>query len=315
VAEHPDLLVGTETGDDAAVYRVGEDRALVFTADFFAPIVDDPFAYGAIAVANALSDIYAMGGRPTLGLNLVGFPRSLPHEILIDILKGGQAKAREAGCLLVGGHTVDDPEPKYGLAAIGFVQPSKIMTNAGARPGDRLVLTKPLGTGIITTAAKEGVVEARAPLLEQAIAVMSTLNRAASEAMMEAEAHACTDVTGFGLLGHLREMVEGSNVSASLCLSKIPVIPGTRELIARGIAPQGTHRNLESVKSVVRWDSGITEVDQLLLCDAQTSGGLLIAVPHERLEPLLSNLNAVGVEWAAIGEIKGDGRRRIEVRA
>jgi selenide,water dikinase len=265
-------------------------------------------------VANALSDIYAMGGRPALALNLVGFPRSLPHGILVDILKGGQAKAQEAGCLLVGGHTVDDPEPKYGLAAIGFVDPGKIVTNAGARPEDILVLTKPLGTGIITTAAKEGVVEARAPLLEQAIAVMSTLYRAASEAMMEAGAHACTDVTGFGLLGHLREMVEGSNVSASLCLSRIPVIPGTRELIAKGIAPGGTHRNLESVKSVVDWCSGITEVDQLLLCDAQTSGGLLIAVPRERLETLLGNLNAVGVEGTVIGQMSEDGRRRIEVR-
>jgi selenide,water dikinase len=266
-------------------------------------------------VANALSDIYAMGGHPALGLNLVGFPRSLPHEILVGILKGGQAKAQEAGCLLVGGHTVDDPEPKYGLAAIGFVDPSRIVTNAGARPGDRLVLTKPLGTGIITTAAKEGVVEAKAPLLEQAIAVMSTLNRAASEAMMEVGVHACTDVTGFGLLGHLREMVEGSNVSASLCLSRIPVIPGTRELIARGITPQGTHRNLESVKSLLRWDSGISEVDRLLLCDPQTSGGLLIAVPQERLQTLLGDLKQVGIEGAAIGEIRADGRPRIEVRA
>ena len=207
IVKDPNLLVGAETWDDAAVYRIGDDTALVLTVDFFPPIVDDPFSFGAIAVANSLSDIYAMGGRPLLGLNITGFPVDLPKDILAEILKGGHAKAQEAGCLIVGGHTVDDQEPKYGLAAVGLVEPGRQVTNTGARPGDSLVLTKPLGTGIITTAGKHGV--AAPDVLDRAVAIMSTLNRAASNAMVKVGVNACTDITGFGLIGHLHGMMQG----------------------------------------------------------------------------------------------------------
>ena len=194
LVKDPNILVGIESWDDAGVYRIGENNALVLTVDFFPPIVDDPFSFGAIAVANALSDIYAMGGRPLLGLNIVGFPMELPSEILAEILRGGYAKAQEAGCLIIGGHTVDDREPKYGLAAVGLVEPGKQITNSGARPGDRLVLTKPIGTGIITTAGKQGVVKTE--VLDQAVAIMGSLNRAASEAMVKVGVNAATDITG-----------------------------------------------------------------------------------------------------------------------
>ena len=307
VVKDPDLLVGTETGDDAGVYRIGEDTALVLTVDFFPPIVDDPFSFGAIAVANSLSDIYAMGGRPLLGLNIVGFPVELPKEILGEILKGGYAKAQEAGCLIIGGHTVDDREPKYGLAAVGLVEPGKQITNAGARPGDRLVLTKPIGTGIITTAGKQGVVKPE--VLDRAVSIMSTLNRAASQAMVGAGVNACTDITGFGLIGHLNAMMRGSGTRARLQLSRIPVIPSTWELIEKGMAPGGTHRNLDSVGQYVQWHEAISESDKLLLCDAQTSGGLLISVPRERTDLLLEGLEANGVNGAeVIGEVLADGK-------
>ena len=304
--------MGIETGDDAAVYRIGDDKALVLTVDFFPPIVDDPFSYGAIAVANSLSDIYAMGGRPLLGLNIVGFPVDLSKDILGEILRGGYAKAQEAGCLIIGGHTVDDREPKYGLAAVGLVEPGREVTNIGARPGDRLVLTKPLGTGIITTAAKQGVVKPE--VLDRAVSLMSTLNRAPSEAMMKVGVNACTDITGFGLIGHLGSMLKGSAAGARLQLSGIPVIPGTWELVDDGIAPAGTHRNLHSAGQLVGWHEAISEEARLLLCDAQTSGGLLISVSAERTAPLMQELEAAGVEAAVvIGEVLVDGKKGVEV--
>ena len=311
-AKHPNLLVGTETGDDAAVYQISEDTALVLTVDFFPPIVDDPFTYGAIAAANSLSDIYAMGGKPLLALNIVGFPVELPKEILGEVLRGGSAKAQEAGCLIVGGHTVDDKEPKYGLVAIGVVTPGKQVTNAGARPGDVLVLTKPLGTGIITTASKQSSVDPH--VLDAAVVAMSTLNRAASEAMMKVGVNACTDVTGFGLIGHLKGMTEGSGIGARLLLSKVPVIEGTWELLKQGIAPGGTHRNLEGPGKAVRWHEDISHDAMLLLCDAQTSGGLLMAVAREKLDDLLRELGSAGVpsSWV-IGEVLEDGVKGIEV--
>ncbi len=302
VVTHPNLLVGTETGDDAAIYRLNDETALVFTVDFFPPITDDPFEYGAIAAANSLSDVYAMGGRPLLALNIVGFPVGLPKEVLGEVLRGGYAKAAEAGCLIVGGHTVDDPEPKYGLAVVGIVAPGKQVTNAGAQPGDTLVLTKPLGTGIITTAGKQG--KAPHEVLQTAVATMATLNRAAAEAMVKVGVHAATDITGFGLMGHLQSMVRGSRVSAQIHLSQVPVLPGTWELLDQGIAPGGTHRNLESVADCARWHPDLTQREQLLLCDAQTSGGLLIAVASNRLEVLLTELQRPGVPCAAVvGEI------------
>jgi selenide,water dikinase len=295
---HPDLLVGTETGDDAAVYRLNDHLALVMTVDFFPPITDDPFEYGEIAAANSLSDVYAMGGKPLVALNIVGFPASLDRAILGEILRGGYSKAGEAGCLIAGGHTVDDPEPKYGLSVVGLVEPGRQVTNAGARPGDVLVLTKPLGTGIITTAAKQGVVDAA--VMKGAVKTMATLNRAACDAMVRVGVHAATDITGFGLMGHLKSMVRGSQVTAEIHLGQVPVLPGAWELLDRGVAPGGTHRNLHSVADTVQWSTELSEREQLLLCDAQTSGGLLISVAGDRQDALVSELKANGVEVAAV---------------
>lgn len=306
---HPDLLVGTETGDDAAVYRLNDGTALIMTVDFFPPITDDPFEFGAIAAANSLSDVYAMGGKPLVALNIVGFPASLEKSILGDVLQGGYSKAAEAGCLIVGGHTVDDPEPKYGLSVVGIVEPGKQVTNAGAQPGDVLVLTKPLGTGIITTAGKQGRVSRE--VLHGAVEAMATLNRAASEAMVKVGVHAATDITGFGLMGHLKSMVRGSKVTAEVNLSQVPVLPGAWELLDQGVAPGGTHRNLHSVADAVQWHSDLAEREQLLLCDAQTSGGLLIAVSGDKSDALLRELVEAGVAGAAvIGQVteKSEGQ-------
>ena len=307
----PNLLVGLETGDDAAVYRISDELALVQTLDFFPPIVDDPYWYGAISVANSLSDVYAMGGRPLLALNIVGFPIALDKSILAQVLLGGSEKAQEAGVLIVGGHTVDDQEPKYGLSVTGVVKPGAQMTNVGALPGDALVLTKPLGTGIITTAGKAEKVDEK--VLAQAVEIMATLNRAASEAMIEVGAHACTDITGFGLLGHLQRMVIGSDVCARIRLSSVPVITGTWELLEQGIVPGGTRRNLESVEKVARWHPEISQEAKLLLCDAQTSGGLLIALPRERVADLNREMEARGVSAAVVGEITEADQAAIEV--
>jgi selenide,water dikinase len=275
-------------------------------------VVDDPFDFGAIAAANSLSDVYAMGGKPLLALNIVGFPNSLPKEILGTILQGGYAKAQEASCLIVGGHTVDDEEPKYGMAVVGTVTPGQQVTNAGAKPGDQLVLTKPLGTGVITTAAKQGVVSDE--VLQGAVDTMARLNQRASEAMMQVGPHACTDVTGFGLMGHLEGMVRGSEVAAQIHLGKIPVLPGVRELLAQGVAPGGTHRNLEGVGPITDWHPDISLEDKLLICDAQTSGGLLISVAGDKVQRLLKALEERGIEDArVVGEIIDSPQPRIEV--
>ena len=294
-------MVGISTGDDAAVYKLDDDTAIIQTLDFFPPIVDDPYLYGQIAAANALSDVYAMGGRPLLALNIVGFPIDLPKEILGEILRGGGAKAQEAGVLIVGGHTVDDQEPKYGLSVTGLVTPGAEMTNAGARPGDALVLTKPIGTGIITTAGKQQ----RVPddVLANAVSEMATLNRAAAEAMTAAGANACADVTGFGLLGHLRAICQGSGVGARVHFGMVPQIDGAWELLESGVAPGGTHRNLASIDDVVEWND-LNENQRLLLVDAQTSGGLLISIAPDRLDGLLAALEDAGVQTrAVVGEI------------
>ncbi len=277
---------------------MNDDTALIQTVDFFPPIVDDPYAFGQIAVANALSDVYAMGGSPLTALNIVGFPVALPKEILGSILIGGSDKAREAGVLIVGGHTVDDEEPKYGLSVTGVVRPGEHVTNAGARPGDDLVLTKPIGTGVITTAAKQGV--APEDVLTTAVGVMGQLNRAASQAMSEVGVHACVDVTGFGLLGHLRGMTRASEVGATLRFDSIPFIPGASELAESGVAPGGTHRNLDSLGGDVVWDESITDTQKILLADAQTSGGLLIAVKQGKTAALLESLKNHGVQTRAI---------------
>ncbi len=312
VAQHPDLLVGTETGDDAAVYRLNEDTALILTVDFFTPITDDPYEFGSIAAANSLSDVYAMGGKPLLALNVVGFPADLAGDMLGTVLQGGHAKATEAGCLIVGGHTVDDTEPKYGLSVVGLVEPGKQVSNSGAQPGDSLVLTKPLGTGIITTGCKQG--KTPADILAQAVQTMATLNRAASEAMMKVGVNACTDVTGFGLLGHLRSMVRGSGVSARVHFDQVPVLPGAWDLLAQGIVPGGTYRNLQSVEDSVQWSDNLTEEQRLLLCDAQTSGGMLISVSADKLLALLAELERAGVSVrSVVGEVTAGQPGKIQV--
>lgn len=306
------MLVGFEGSSDAAIYRLNDDIALVLTVDFFAPIVDDPFQYGEIAAANALSDVYAMGGRPITALNIVAFPRSLPMDVLGEILAGGAQKAAEAGVRIVGGHSVDDDEPKYGLAVTGVVRPNAYVPNSGARLGDRLVLTKALGTGVITTAGKNGAVDAA--VLQGAVESMTTLNRHASEAMISVGVNAATDVTGFGLLGHLRTMVSASKVSARISRSAVPVLPGALALIEAGVAPGGTHRNIEAVAGSVRWTSSFSKADQVLLSDAQTSGGLLIAVEPGKLPRLLAALRERGVRVAAvIGEVLAGEPGTIEV--
>ena len=290
--------MGAETGDDAAVYRLNDDTALIVTVDFFPPITDDPYEFGAIAAANSLSDVYAMGGKPLIALNVVGFPAALDKEILGRTLQGGYAKAAEAECLIVGGHTVDDPEPKYGLSVIGVVKPGQQVSNAGAKPGDVLILSKPIGTGIITTAGKQGV--AAPDVMAGAVDIMAALNRPAAQAMQQVGVNAATDVTGFGLLGHLKSMVKGSRVAAEVDLSAVPVLPGVRELLAQGVAPGGTHRNVSSVNDVVSWDDSLTDDDRMLLCDAQTSGGLLMSVPAARADALVAALKEEGAPCAAV---------------
>jgi selenide, water dikinase len=298
------------------VYRLTDDLAVIQTVDFFPPIVDDPYSFGEIAVANALSDVYAMGGRPLLGLNIVGFPRLLSKDILVSLLQGGASKAREAGVLVAGGHTVDDAEPKYGMAVTGIVKPGMQVANSTIRPGDVLVLTKPIGTGIITTAGKNAAVAA--DVLGGAIRTMAQLNHAASDAMVEVGVSACTDVTGFGLVGHLLGMLDASDARATLHLDRVPLLNGARELVDQGVAPGGTRRNLENANRRVQWDH-VDEPSKLLLCDAQTSGGLLISVPEPKLDALLSALKSGGVETAeVVAEVHSDvtpGDRRLNVVA
>ena len=293
----PNVLVGSATADDAAVYRLSDDTALVLTTDFFTPIVDDPYDFGAVASANALSDVYAMGGRPLTALNLVGFPDdALEPAVLGEILRGGAEKAREAGIDLVGGHTIKTDEPIYGLAVTGTVHPDRIVSNAGAKPGDALVLSKPLGVGIVATAAKQDRDPREA--IRDAIRLMTTLNAGARDAMCEVGVHAATDVTGFGLLGHLHEMLLASGVAARVDAGAVPFIPGSVPLAREGVAAGGTRRNLEFVDPHVDW-GGLDEPERLLLADAQTSGGLLIATT--RPDELVAALERRGQRHAAIG--------------
>lgn len=282
----PDLLVGTETSDDAGVYRLREDLALVQTADFFTPIVDDPYDFGRIAATNALSDVYAMGGRPVSALNLVAWSvEDLGSEMLADVLRGGHDVVSAAGALILGGHTIDDPEPKYGLAVTGVVDPAELVTNAGGRPGDALVLTKPLGAGAVTTALKKDVADDS--LLEAAVEVMTELNAAAARAAKAAGAHGMTDVTGFGLLGHLHELALASGTSAHVDAEAVPAIPGVLELLAddRAIAG-GSRNNRRYAEEFAEFAPGVDEVRRRLVTDAMTSGGLLVAVDPDRAPDL-----------------------------
>ena len=299
--QHDDLLVGFDTSDDAAVYRLTDDLAVVQTLDFFPPIVDDPYDYGAIAAVNALSDVYAMGGVPLLALNIVCFPEDLPKEVLGRMLLGGMDVAKEAGIVIAGGHTVKDREPKYGLSVTGVVRPDRIITNAAAAPGDDLVLTKPLGSGIITTAAKAGVTDDKT--LAGAVETMRQLNRTAAEVMVEAGVKSATDITGFGLAGHLLGMLRASGTAAKLSFPDVPLLPGVRELADRGVVPGGTRNNLDAFDSEIAWGPDITDEEKLILCDAQTSGGLLIAVPSASTQSVLDGLTQRGVTGAVIGRV------------
>jgi selenide,water dikinase len=305
----PSVIVSAEWTDDAAVYRLNDDQALVATLDYITPIVDDPYLFGAIAAANALSDVYAMGARPIMALNVVNFPRDrLPLDYLGQIVKGGADKAAEAGVPILGGHSVDDPEPKYGLVAIGLVHPEKVVSNRGARPGDALVLTKPLGIGIISTAIKQDAI--RSESMQPAVDSMLTLNRAAMEAMLAVSVNAATDVTGFGLLGHLAEMLRASQVGARIEAGAVPLLPDVPHLARDGLVPGGSRRNLEGLGTFVDWAEDLDEPTRLILCDAQTSGGLLISIARERSERLLAELSERGASGVVVGQIvDGEGIR------
>jgi cysteine desulfurase len=295
----PDVLVGYETSDDAAVYRLDAERAIVQTVDFIPPVVDDPYAYGAIAAANALSDVYAMGGKPLFALSIVGFPdKKLPIEVLHRILKGANDKVAEAGIRIIGGHSIEDSEPKFGLVVTGMVHPGKILRNSGAKPGDALVLTKPIGTGIITTAIKRGLADEKAK--NTVMEIMSGLNRTPGEIMLDFPVNACTDVTGFGLLGHLREMVKGAGVMAELFADKIPFIAEAWEYAAAGSIPGGTRNNMLYVADSVKWSGNIPELMKVLLSDAQTSGGLLISLPENDALKMITTMHDAGIGHAAI---------------
>lgn len=301
--QDPQVLNSFDYQDDAAVYRLTDELAIVQTVDYITPVVDDPYAFGAIAAANALSDLYAKGAQPVTALNLVGYPvKTLPMSILGEILRGGADKVMEANASVVGGHSIEDNEPKYGLSVTGIVHPDKIIRKGGAKPGDLLVLTKPIGIGIITTGIDRGVVDEET--IAKVTKVMTTLNKEASMAMQEIGVHAATDVSGFGLLGHLHEMAQASGVGAKVDLEKIPVLPEAWNLARRDVIPEGSHNNYRYLADFVNWERTISYDVQMVLCDAQTSGGLLIAVPSQKAGKLLHNLQQRGVADARIiGEI------------
>lgn len=310
--DDPNILMGYRTSDDAGVYRLSDELALVQTVDFFPPIVDDPFHYGSIAAANALSDVYAMGGRPLTALNVLGYPgKKMSDEVVGMILAGAAEKAREAGCPVLGGHTIESTEPFFGLCVTGVVHPEKFISNSGGRPGDALILTKPIGTGIIVTAAKADMVPEK--VLDGAIMIMETLNRVASEAMVKAGASACTDITGFGLIGHLREVCEGSGVGAELSFSKVPVIdPIVFELAAMGIATKLA--NYYSSGKFTDYDGGVSETQRIILCDPQTSGGLLVALDPDKLDLFRKELGEYNLPVSEIGRLTADPQYKIFVR-
>jgi selenide,water dikinase len=303
---HPDLLIGLEVSDDAAVYRLPDGSALVQTVDFFPPIVDDPYSFGAIAAANALSDIYAMGARPILALAIAAFPEDLPQELIRAILQGGADKVAEAGAVVAGGHTVVDREPKYGLCVTGLADPARITPKAGARPGDALLLTKPLGTGLITTAAKQG--QADAAHLEAAIASMLTLNRRAAELAQGFPIHGATDITGFGLLGHAAELARNSGVGLRIDSRALPALPGALEYAAAGIAPGGLHRNRAFMEEggYTSYAGAIDAGRRALLFDPQTSGGLLLLLADEHAAALQAAFAAAGQACWRIGAVTAE---------
>jgi selenide,water dikinase len=304
--EHPELLVGLEVSDDAAVYKINDEVAIIQTLDFFPPVVDDPYDYGAIAAANAMSDVYAMGGEVVLALNICGFPPDLPLKIIAEILRGGAEKVAEAGGVLAGGHTLDDKEPKYGLAVMGLIHPDRVLTKADARPGDALILTKPLGVGIITTALKGQVADPAH--VDAAVETMKKLNRDAARLIQQVGVHACTDVTGFALLGHGYEMAEKSGVRLRFYVDKLPFLDGAKQYAEDWLFPGGSCRNQQCYEQWVDFTPGISEEMQILLFTPETSGGLLVAVPQERLEMLTALFADEGHPCWVVGEIvKGEG--------
>jgi len=302
-----------ERAEDAGVYKLSDDLAIIQTLDFFTPIVDDPYTFGQVAAANALSDVYAMGGRPLTAMNIVCFPvETMDVSVLREILAGGLDKLHEAGVTLVGGHSVEDQELKYGLSVTGVAHPQKVVLNSGARVGDRLILTKPLGTGIINTALKGGVADEAA--VAKSVRCMVTLNNKASELMMTAEVHACTDVTGFGLLGHACEMIEGTDVGMMIRSSDVPFFPEAKELAEMGMTPGGLHRNREFRLNMVEIGDNVPQFMLDILFDPQTSGGLLISLPESEAESLLARMHREGIEEAAIiGEVTAEPKGRIIV--
>ncbi|MEA3316865.1 MAG: selenide, water dikinase SelD [Bacteroidota bacterium] len=307
------ILIGTETADDAAVYKLNEETALVQTLDFFTPIVDDPYEFGAIAATNALSDIYAMGAKPIFGLNIVGFPSNrLPMDVLKQILKGAQDKATEAGISILGGHSIEDPEPKYGMVVSGIVHPDKILSNANAKEGDAIILTKPIGVGIISSAIKKGLVDTKTK--DYATKLMTTLNKTASEVLSKYNVNACTDVTGFGLLGHLKEITKGSNVNAEVFFNSIPVIPEAIDFVAANIYPAGSKNNLDYLHDYLIWDNNIDETSKILLCDAQTAGGFVFTVPFDEKDKIIAELKENNIlEASYIGNITNNGKGNISI--
>jgi selenide,water dikinase len=308
---YPELLVGLEVSDDAAVYKLSDDLAVIHTLDFFPPVVDDPYDYGAIAAANAMSDVYAMGGEVVLALNIACFPANLLPETLEEILRGGAEKVAEAGAVLAGGHTTEDKEPKYGLAVMGVIHPERVLTKAGARPGDALVLTKPLGVGIITTALKGQAADSEH--VAAAVENMKRLNRAAAQLIQEVGVNACTDVTGFSLLGHGYEMAQKSGVRLRFYLDRLPFLPGALRYADEWLFPGGTHNNKKFYERHIQWAAGISDEMQMLLFTPETSGGLLVAVPSGRLETLTARFAEAGDPCWVVGEVlEGQG---IEVLA
>ncbi|MGM8365727.1 selenide, water dikinase SelD [Virgibacillus sp. W0181] len=308
----PNLLVGLDTSDDAGVYRINDDVALVQTLDFFTPIVDDPYMFGQIAAANALSDVYAMGGTPLTAMNIVGFPiDTLDKQILTDILTGASHKVTEAGATLVGGHSIDDKEPKFGLSVTGTVHPNKIKTNNGAQVGDKLILTKPIGVGILTTSIKKDMLTETE--LNNLMELLATLNKTAAETMQAYTVHASTDVTGFSLLGHASEMAKGSDVGITIHKDNVPLLERVRELAEQSIIPGGAKKNHQWLSDKVVYDDAIDEVDQLILSDPVTSGGLLIAVPADEAEALQSELQNKNVPAAIVGTVTEENTGMIHV--
>jgi len=311
--DDPNLIVGMDRADDAGVYKISEDLAIIQTVDFFTPIVDDPYMFGQIAAANSLSDVYAMGGQPLTAMNIVCFPiKMMDISILRDILRGGLDKMKEAGATLAGGHSVEDSELKYGLSVTGIIHPSRVLTNVGAETGDALILTKPLGTGIINTAIKAGM--AKEESIEMVTRCMARLNKDASEVMQEVGARACTDITGFGLIGHAFEMIQGTGKGIVIYASRVPLFPEAVNFAEMGLVPGGTYRNRDFRIHQVDIDPGVSPYLSDILFDPQTSGGLLIAVPAEKADKMIKTLKERGVEEAAvIGEVVNEPKERIVV--